>query len=327
MKGRTGGRSDGRTGGALLRRLLPLVALLSASPPDRPSALAQQGPLTVFNAGSLARPVGEVLKAFKARFPKVDTRQENAGSLETVRKITDLGKVPDVVLLADYQLIPRLLEPEHASWHAVFARNAMVLAYTDRSKYAREIRQDNWWRVLTRPDVRTGRSDPALDPNGYRTLMVLQLLEAATGEIGLGLQLERAMPPKYMRPKEADLIALLQAGELDYAWSYASIAGVTPGLRMLRLGPAVDLSESRLARQYSLALVKVRGPKGTTLTLTGEPIAYGFTIPRRAPNPEAAKAFTRFLFSPEGRAILTRNGLDVMWPIAPVGPAPLGVFP
>ena len=40
--------------------------------------------------------------------------------------------------------------------------------------------------VLRRPGMRTGRSDPALDPNGYRTLMVLQLEERRSGRAGTG---------------------------------------------------------------------------------------------------------------------------------------------
>ena len=82
--------------------------------------------------------------------------------------------------------------------------------------------------------MRAGHSDPALDPNGYRTLIVLQLAERYYREPGLAQRLEAAMPPKYQRPKEADLTALLQAGELDYAWTYRSLAE-TNGLRYVTL--------------------------------------------------------------------------------------------
>ena len=54
--------------------------------------------------------------------------------------------------------------------------------------------------------------------------MALQLAEKFYQQPGLAARLERAMPPEYMRPKEADLTALVQAGELDYSWSYLSIA-------------------------------------------------------------------------------------------------------
>src|ERR1700675_1457601 len=136
---------------------------------------AQQAPggqLIVFNAGSLARPFSELLKAFKAKYPDVVLAQENSGSLEAARKLTDLGKTPDVLGVADYGVIPKLLIPAHTNWYATFARNAMVLIHTDQSVGAREINGRNWWQVLLRPGGRSGHSDPALDPNGYRTLMV-----------------------------------------------------------------------------------------------------------------------------------------------------------
>src|SRR6478609_953705 len=100
----------------------------------------------------------------------------------------------------------------------------MVLVDTDQSTPAREINGQNWWQVLLRRDVRWGHSDPALDPNGYRTLMVFQLAEKFYRHPGLAARLEQASPQRNIRPKEADLIALVQAGELDYAWSYLSIA-------------------------------------------------------------------------------------------------------
>ncbi len=203
------------------------LLLLCASAPLRACA-AQR--LTVFNAGSLGRPLREALAAFVETHPDITQAQENAGSLESARELTELHKIPDVIALADEAVFPALLMPEQVTWYAAFARNEMVLAYTDRSNGASEIDSDNWATILTRPDVRTGRSDPVLDPNGYRTLMVLQLEERRARIPGLAARLLAAMPARYIRPKEADLVALLQTGELDYAWSYKNVAQAA-GLR------------------------------------------------------------------------------------------------
>lgn len=295
-------------------------------------AAAQEtaGQLVVFNAGSLARPFSELLRAFKDKYPQVTPAQENSGSLEAARKITDLGKVPDVIGVADYGIIPKLLIPKHASWYATFARNAMVLVYTDESKGAGEINDRNWWRVLLRPGIRAGHSDPALDPNGYRTLMVFQLAEKFYHHPGLAARLDSAFPPRYIRPKEADLTALVQAGELDYAWSYASIAK-TAGLRYVRLPPEVDLSEPKLADWYSQAVVRLPGASRAgkdSVEFRGEPIVYALTIPTAAPNPRTAEAFVRFVFSPEGQAILKANGFTVLEKplLGGSGKPPAGLF-
>jgi molybdate/tungstate transport system substrate-binding protein len=272
------------------------------------------GPLVVFNAGSLAKPFNELLQAFKAKHPGVVPAQENSGSLEAARKLTELGKIPDVIGVADYGVIPKLLIPQHATWFATFARNSMVLIYSDQSIGAGEINRKNWWQVLLRPGVRAGRSDPALDPNGYRTLMALQLAERFYKQPGLAGRLERALPPKYMRPKEADLTALVQAGELDYSWSYASIARST-GLRYVELPPEVDLSDPKLADWYAQARVRIPGPRragGDSVEFRGEPIVYALTIPTAAPHPRTAMAFVQYIFSPEGQAILKKNGFIVL---------------
>lgn len=288
------------------------------------------GPLVVFNAGSLARPFNDMLQAFKAKHPGIIPAQENSGSLEAARKLTDLGKIPDVIGVADYGVIPKLLIPKHATWFATFARNSMVLIYTDQSIGADEINGKNWWQVLLRPKVRAGRSDPTLDPNGYRTLMVLQLAEKFYKQPGLANRLERAHPPKYIRPKEADLTALVEAGELDYSWSYLSIAR-TAGLRYVTLPPEVDLSRPKLAEWYAQARVGTPGPRrtaGDSVEFRGEPIVYALTIPTAAPHPQAARAFVRFIFSPEGQAILGKNGFMLLEKPDLGGPGkpPAGLF-
>jgi molybdate/tungstate transport system substrate-binding protein len=118
----------------------------------------------VFNAGSLAYPFRELLAAFQRVHPATQPMQESSGSLEAARKLTELGKIPDVVAVADYGVIAKLLLPQYASWYVTFASNAMVLAYTERSSGAAGITGENWWRVLLRKDVRWGARTPAWTP-------------------------------------------------------------------------------------------------------------------------------------------------------------------
>ncbi len=295
-----------------------------------PPAAAQSpaGPLVVFNAGSLARPFADVLKAFVAKYPDVQPQQENSGSLEAARKLTELGKIPDVLGVADYGVIPKLLVPKHATWYATFAKNSMVIVYSDQSVGAKEVNGANWWQVLLRPDVRWGHANPVLDPNGYRTLMVFQLAEKFYRQPGLAAKLDRAAPPRYIRPKEADLTALVQSGELDYAWSYYSIAK-TAGLHFVDLPPEVNLSDPSKAEWYAQARVKLPGRSATdSVEFRGEPIVYAVTIPTQAPHPQLAQAFLRFLFSLEGQAIMSRDGLVVVPKPELGGPgqAPAGLF-
>ena len=293
-----------------MRRILAALFLVSAL--GAPPAQAQQrdGPLVVFNAGSLGLPFRELLAAFQRLHPSVQPMQESSGSVEAARKLTELGKIPDIIAVADYGVIAKLLMPAHASWYVTFATNAMVLAYTDRSSGAGEITGENWWRILLRPGVRWGQSDPALDPNGYRSLMVFQLAEAHYRVPGLAGRLRAALLPRYMRPAEAQLTGLLQAGELDYAWSYRSLAE-TAGLKWVTLPREVDLSDPALASWYAQARVRLAGSGAGTadsIEFKGEPIVYALTIPTGAPHRELARAFAGFVLSPAGRDILAKAG-------------------
>lgn len=312
-----------------MHRIMLLAVALSALAPRAGRSQEPAGPLVVFNAGSLAQPFRELLHAFRTKHPRVVPAQENSGSVEAARKLTELGKIPDVLGVADYNVIPALLVPRHATWYVTFARNAMVLAYAPDSRDAKEVNAENWWRVLLRPGIRTGRSDPTLDPNGYRVLMVTQLAERHYREPGLARRLLAAMPNRFMRPKEADLTALLQAGELDYVWTYRSIAE-TNRLRYVTLPRQVDLSDPALADAYAAVSVRVPGSKrtaGDSVEFRGEPILYALTIPVAAPHPGTGLAFAQFVLSPEGSAILRRSGFLVEAPRASgPGKPPPGLF-
>ncbi len=317
------------------RAVVAAAAILVGLPGIAPAQDAPlKGELIVFNAGSLGLPFRNLLKAFKGANPEVRTSQESAGSLESARKVTELGKTPDILAVADYAIIPKLLIPAHADWYATFATNSLVLAFRNESSGALDINIQNWYRVLLRPGIRTGRSDPALDPAGYRTLMVWQLAERYYQQPTLARLLQNASPPRYMRPKESDLTALLQLGELDYVWTYASIAR-TSGFRWVDLPPEINLSDPAQAATYAEARVILPGANRAakdSVEFRGEPIVYAFTIPRGAPHPEIAEAFVRFLFSQDGQRILADAGLQPAVPPALGGPGqpPLslqGLFP
>ncbi len=266
--------------------------------------------LVVFAAGSLARPLRAALDSFAAQTGTA-TDLETAGSLETARKLTELGKIPDVIALADEEVFPQLLMPRFTTWYARFARNRMVIAYTDRSRYADSMSEATWRSLLTRPDVQLGRSDPDLDPAGYRTLLVFQLAERHYRDPNLAQRLLANAPRRNMRAKSAELVALLQAGEQDYAWEYESVAQAA-GLRYITLPAAIDLSAPDSAL-YSGASVRVLGAaRGDTITMIGRPIRYAVSIATAAPNHDTAQRFVAWLLSGAGRAVLRAERLDAM---------------
>jgi len=307
-----------RTFWTLLVFVLALIVGCSPTQPPSPTDVPQEpilaGKLIIFHAGSLTVPLEELTAAFQTRYPDVTFETEASGSRSAARKISELGREADIMMSADYTVIDNLLIPDFATWNVQFARNRMVVAYNDQSQYGDEINGDNWYEILTREGVIYGHSDPDADPCGYRTLLVWQLAEAHYGVSGLNGTLKEHCPPENVRPKSVELIALLESGDMDYAFEYRSVA-VQHGLKFVELPDEINLSMVEQADFYSQAAVQVSGTEpGSTVTKTGKPIVYGVTIPKNAPSPELAIEFVKFLLGPQGQAIMEAQGQS---PIVP----------
>ncbi len=269
-------------------------------------------PLELFTAGAMAQPLRAAADSFAAATGGPAALLEAAGSLETVRKLTELQRIPDVVAVADAELISELLMPRLATWYVVVASDRMVLAYTDRSRGAGIINMSNWPDIVTGYDVEVGRSDPNLDPAGYRALLAMKLAERQLANPGLAERLLAHAPARLMRPKSADLVALLQAGEVDYTWSYASTARAA-GLRMLELPAAVNLGDATLASTYAAESVSVAGrSRGDALVIHGRPILFAMTVPTGAPQSDHAADFLAWLLGPDGQRVLGAAGLELL---------------
>lgn len=268
--------------------------------------------LTVFNAAALGPPFRIVSAELSKGNPPIVVAQENSPSLEAVRKLTDLRKIPDILAVADVALVDSLVIGKHADWYVVFGTNALVLAYTDRSAHHQDLTTSNWPDILLKPGVRTGRSDPRIDPSGYRALMALDLAERFYRRPGLASQLRDAMPLEWVRHAEADLSALVSAGEIDYAWTYRSLARAH-GLRWVELPREINLEDPELASWYAQVSVDLPGSAaGPPLRLSGQPILFALTIPRDAPHPALAARFVEYLFSNVGRARIEATGFRLL---------------
>ena len=277
-----------------------------------------KGDLVVFHAGSLAMPFKAIADSFMRINPGVKVLNEASGSIDAARKITELNRDCDIMASADYAIIDNILIPKYASENILFATNEMALVYTLKSRYSGEIDSVNWIDVLSRDDVYIGRSDPDADPCGYRTLLTLKLAEKYYGQAGrddLKLLTDKILTRsgRFLRPKEVDLLALLETGAVDYIFLYKSVA-VQHNLEFLSLPAAINLGDPQMAEYYSQATTEVRGAKpGQKIKINGEPMVYGVTILNSASNRRAAEAFIEFLRSDEGgKKILMQMGQSAL---------------
>ncbi len=180
--------------------------------------------LLVVHAGSLSIPFKEISKEFMKTYPEVEVILESYGSRTAARQVSDLKREVDIVGSADSDVIRNLLYTEFADFCIDFTTNEMVLVYTENSKFKDEINISNWYEVLMREGVEYGHSDPNSDPCGYRAVLTVKLAENFYNKKGLFDLFKSNTKKKNIRPKEVDLLAMIEVGELDYLFIYRSVA-------------------------------------------------------------------------------------------------------
>ena len=311
--------------------LLVLGAGCTTAPPAKT-------PVTVMVAGSLVDPLAGFEAEYEAAHPGVDLRVEGHGSIQAIRQVTDLNRSVDVVAVADASLVPDLMAGR-TSVYTTFGTTEMVVAYTNASRYAGEIGEENWAEILARPDVRVGIANPMLDAAGYRAMLVLLLAEREEGTPvfgpvlgdhlspplapaanGTGLEVHL---PELVRPASGGkvavrdgsvfLLSLLEAGGIDYAFEYRSVAEGR-GLRYVRLPQSINLGSAAHADAYRNATVRLGFQRFTAIGTerAGGVIEYAVTVPDPAPHPAEAREFADALVRAAGEG---RRG----WP-APIAP-------
>jgi molybdate/tungstate transport system substrate-binding protein len=312
--------------------------------------------LTIFHAGSLAGPFDELKAEFETQNPNVDIVLASGGSATVISNAIaqeDAGESPpDIIASADYKLIPdRMYEGGYADWYIAFAKNSMVLCYRDNAPGSDDIVSGTrtWYDVLRNEEVSYGHSDPDQDPCGYRTLLVFQLAQKyyhdEATEFGLtpdpnadglydalapGTEHERgrvggtseARPSgseEVVSAKSVDLITALEAGDLDYAFEYFSVA-MQHGLNYIDLADHINLSRIDLEiagveefyHEASIEIIKEPGPPPTYSTQYGAAIVYGVTIPVHAENGELAAEFIDLLLGNSGKQVMEVENFQPM---------------
>jgi molybdate/tungstate transport system substrate-binding protein len=290
--------------------LLSLMVLIGFSCQNEESETKplENKTLIIFHAGSLSVPMKQIAEAFEKEHPGVNILLEADGSVKSARKISDLKKPCDIMASADYNVIDEILIPEYADWNIKFASNELSIVYHENSHYSDIITAENWYDILLKKDVIFGRSDPNSDPCGYRTILTLRLAENYYGIKGLTDKfMSRNL--NYIRPKETDLLALLESNSIDYIFLYKSVA-MQHQLKFITLPDSINLKSLALNDYYKTVSIEIRGnsPEETT-TITGTAMAYGVTIPKTAPNPKLAMEFLTFMLDKDkGMKIMEANG-------------------
>ncbi len=285
--------------------------------------------IVIFHAGSLSVPFSEIEKEFETNFPQYDILRESSGSRECARKITDIKRDADIMASADYKVIDDLLIPDYADFNLLFAKNEMIIAYTDKSKFASEITSQNWHQIFLKKDVKIGHSNPNLDPCGYRAVLVTKLAERYYNHkdffqtlLGYSDHYNNGDENKskvIVRAKETDLLGLLETGAIDYLYIYKSVA-IQHSLKYINLPKELSLADFSMKDYYKTATFKIIGKKPDSwIEIKGEPMIYGITLIKNAPNTKGAVEFIKFLLSDSGINIIEKNGQEFIKPLIIIG--------
>lgn len=298
--------------------------------------------LKIFCAGSLLYPMEQVADAFMEKHPEVEVQLEGHGSIQVIRHPVEMDDTADLLVVADYSLIPLMMydaplpdgSGNHSDWYVRFATNELVIAFTENSHGVDQITESNWYEVLKEPDVKIGISNPIVDALGYRALQLLQLSEHYYGDTSIFEEcLGTWFDPEFesvmvgekgvifvpgvqkpvgdrinVRPSSVQIIPLLQSGAVDYAFLYKSNAE-QQGFEYLTLPDEVNMANQEMDEVYALAQVKFQHARFQSIGLDryGKTIYYGFTQTPTALNPEDGLLFAEFLLSETGKRIFEEN--------------------
>ncbi|WP_284011541.1 extracellular solute-binding protein [Haloarcula pelagica] len=240
------------------------VALAGCLTSGRP---ATGSPVTVLAAGSLQHALETGLK------PAVDAslRVEAHGSATVARLVAEGQRDPDIVAVADTALFG---EPLSVPWYAVFASNAVVLAYnpdTDGGERVEAAGSDRWYEPLLAGEVALGRTDPDQDPLGYRTLFALELASRYYDDAP---DLRATLPARDQVYPETGLLSQFETGSVDAAFAYRNMA-VERGYDYVELPGQIDLGDPAYVDEwYSTVSYELAGGR----RIDGGLIGYGATI-------------------------------------------------
>lgn len=248
-------------------------------------------PVRILAAGSLQRTFGEGLR----EAVDVPVTVEAHGSVTAARLVAGGQRDPDIVVLADTALFDSIVD---APWYATIATNALVLAHTDQSDPHPVAAADRWFDPILDGSVSLGRTDPALDPLGYRTVLAADLAERFYDRPGLR---EELLDSSSIYP-ETSLVSRLEAGVVDAAVVYRNMA-VEREYPTVDLPAAIDLGDP--TQDYSDATYEL----DENTTVRGAPIRYGAWV--RSTDSRVQQVFDTIL---DG-AVLNTNGFGTADPL------------
>jgi molybdate/tungstate transport system substrate-binding protein len=174
-------------------------------------------------------------------------------------------------------------------WNQLYSNYTMAM-YTNSTEY-----WYNFFYLLT-TKFSLGISNPSSDPEGLYGYLILKMASYlyANKSFDYFIHLANESNVIHSAPNTADFVAPLEAGELDFVFSYKSYA-ISQHLDYLQLPPWLSFGYyPNETSWYSFFFYKIT-VNGQTLKIYGNPVYLYMTIPKNAPNQQLALQFIQFV--------------------------------
>ncbi len=144
-----------------------------------------KGKVSVLYAGSLVNLMEKKVGPGFEQATGYSYQGEGKGSTALANEIKGKLRTPDIFISADAAVDKSLMgasNGNYVSWYVPFARTSLVIGYNPNSKFAADFQaaasgSKPWYQVLEESGMRIGRTDPALDPKGVRTIILMELAQ------------------------------------------------------------------------------------------------------------------------------------------------------
>ena len=279
---------------------------------------APKSKISVLYAGSLVNLMEKKVGPTYTQATGYPYEGEGKGSTALANEIKGKLRTPDIFISADANVDKSLMgsaNGNYVSWYAPFARTSIVIGYNPSSKFAADLQaaasgSKPWYQVLEEPGLRLGRTDPALDPKGVRSIIVMKLAQQYYHQPNLSQKILGTTENARQIFPEEELVSRLGSGQLDAGFFYLNEVK-EQNLPYITLPDQINLSDPSLNTTYAKATYT--DPK-TGKTTKGAATVYTITIPSTSKNMPGAIAFVSFLLSSQGGSILTGDGMTLVTP-------------
>ncbi len=193
------------------------------------------------------------------------------------------------------------------------ASTLMVIAYSPKSRLAAQFDaaaagRTPFWQVLESADLKFGRTDPVVDPQGQNIVFTMLLAERYYQQPGLAAKVLGEVQNTQQIFAEPSILSRLESGQIDASSGYEA-AVRSHHLPYIALPDEINLSNPAMqADWYDKAHFTVRAADGTPQELSVQPLVYYAAVLKNAASPDLAAKFVAFLQTPAGLKILEDNG-------------------